>query len=296
MIFVPLADSGTSWRRTPWLWALMTANVVVMILALLRRESEVFILAGALYPSNPVPWAFVTSAFLHVSIGHLVGNLIFLWGFGQPIHHRLGARLFLLVYAITGVAAGVAFVLSGEDLPVVGASGAISGLMGLYVVLWPRRQMRIAYWIGKGGVLRPRAMWAVGLWIALQVWMSTRDDGTESVAYAAHLGGFAAGAIAGLVLRRAVAEGPRRAWMLESPDPEHEVHAGHLARAVVHNAQVGAAEPMARAWDDWAGGPAHVGFSQTDLERVQWDFARRSDLRRAADVEVWRGLIHGERT
>jgi hypothetical protein len=166
--------------------------------------------------------------------------------------------------------------------------------MGLYAVMWPARRMRIAYWIGKGGLLRPRAYWAVGLWLLLQIWFASRDDGSDLVAYSAHLGGFAVGAAVGLVFRRRAAPGPDRLWMLESPEPDQEIRAGHLARAVVHNLQLGETEPMARAWDDWESGGAHVGFSRADLGRVHGDFQKRGDAARASKAATWRRLIFAD--
>lgn len=290
MIVIPLPEQGVSWRRTPWLWTIMGASVLVHVYAMLRADPESFILAGALDPKHNLPWTFVTSMFLHGSIGHLVGNMLFLWGVGQPIHHRLGGRVFLAAYLFTGLAAGIAYVLI-NDSPAIGASGAVSGLMGVYAALWPRRRMRIGYWIGKGGLLRPRAYWALGLWIVLQIWFASSDDGSDRVAYAAHIGGFVAGVGAGLLIRYRIDAGPSRSWMLEDPEPDQQLRAGHLARAVVHNSQIGEAEPMARAWDDWESGQAHVGFSPDELGRVHGDFLRRGDAIRARKAATWRSVM-----
>jgi membrane associated rhomboid family serine protease len=291
MILVPIADRGVPWKSTPWLWALIGVNVLVMAVALLSRDLDALVLGGALDPRHLRPLTFVSSMFLHASIGHLVGNMLFLWGVGQAIHRRLGGRLFLAAYLIAGLAAGFSYAIFTPALPAVGASGAVSGLMGLFLALWPGRRMRIAYWIGKGGLFRPRAYWALGLWIALQIWFARSDDGTDHVAYAAHIGGFGAGAAIGLLLRLRVAPGPVREWMLEAPEPDEETHAHDLARAVVHNLQLGATEPMARAWDDWESGRAHVGFSEAELGRVQGDFQRRGDAARASKAATWKRLI-----
>jgi hypothetical protein len=229
--------------------------------------------------------------FLHGSFGHLAGNMLFLWGVGLPLHHRLGGARFLSAYAATGLAAGAAYLLFTPGHPVVGASGAISGLMGLFGALWPRRRMRIVYWIGKGGLLRPRAYWALGAWILLQIIFARLDDGTDSIAYSAHLGGFAAGALLGLWLRLRLPAGPRRDWILECPEPDEEERAVHLARAISHNLREGETEALGRAWDDWGSGRAHVGLTGADLARVQGDFQRRGDGARAAQAATWRGLL-----
>ena len=295
MIVVPLPDPGVPWRRTPALWAIMAANALVLAVTMIAPDGEWVVLGGALDPKTLNPLTFLTSMFLHGSIGHLVGNMLFLWGVGQPIHHRLGVRGFLLAYLATGLAAGLAFVFFGPDRPVIGSSGAVSGLMGLYGTLWPRRRMRLAYWIGKGGLLRPRAFWALGAWVALQAWLASRHDAADTVAYAAHLGGFAAGVAVGVILRVRVKARPDRDWMLEDPEPDQEVRAGHLARAVVHNLQEGATEPMARAWDDWESGRAHVGFRAAELKAVHGDFQKRGDAARAARAATWRRLIFSSR-
>ena len=291
MIVVPLPDRGISWKRTPWLWAIIGANTLVMAVALLRGDTESFILGGALDPEKLKPLAFLSSMFLHASIGHLVGNMLFLWGVGQPLYHRLGAAKFLAAYLLTGIAGGMAHAAFSPEHPVVGASGAISGLMGLFATLWPKRRMRLAYWIGKGGLLRPRAYWALGLWILLQVVFARMDDGSDSVAYSAHIGGFAAGAVLGLLLRLRLPQGREREWILETPEPGQEVHAVHLARAVTHNSRIGETEAMGRAWDEWDSGGAHVGFTSVELGRLQGDFQRRGDLVRASHAGAWKRLL-----
>lgn len=293
MILVPLPDRGATWRRTPLLWALVAVNALVLAFMMIHRDGDELTLAGALHPEAPTAWTFFSHMFLHSSIGHLVGNLLFLWGVGQLIHLRLGAWGFLGAYAVAGLAASLAFLLFGPNLPVVGASGAISGLMGLYAVLWPRRRMRIFYWIGKAGVFRPRAYWALGVWIAFQVWFATLDHPGDAVAYSAHIGGFAAGAAMGVLLRLAMRPGRGRAWVLEDPDADQETMAGHRARSVMHNLKQGDAEPMGRAWDGWETGPAHNGFKDAELLHVFGQFQRRGDAPRAAQAADWHRFLFG---
>ena len=143
----------------------------------------------------------------------------------------------------------------------------------------------------KGGLLRPRAYWALVVWVLLQILFAKLDDGSDRIAYAAHLGGFAAGAAVGVWLRFRLPEGPERDWILETPEPDQEERAVHLARAVVHNLRMGESEAMGRAWDEWDTGRAHVGLTTADLNRVEGDLQRRGDAARALRASEWRQRI-----
>ena len=134
-----------------------------------------------------------TSMFLHGSWGHLIGNLWFLWVFGNNIEDSMGHLRFLVFYLLTGVVAAVAQIvmMPSSPVPMVGASGAISGIMGAYLVLYPG--VRIDTWIG---------FWVIQVpaWVMLGYWMLLQLSGVlgpaavgGGVAYGAHLGGFIAG-------------------------------------------------------------------------------------------------------
>ncbi len=141
----------------------------------------------------PVYFNFLSSMFMHGDIMHLGGNLLFLWIFGDNIENRIGHLRYAVFYIICGFAAAIAQVMMGPDsiIPMLGASGAISGVMGGYVLLYPRRRVRAF-------ILRVftevPAYVAVGIWIGYQLilgYMSPSEGG--GVAYAAHIGGFFAG-------------------------------------------------------------------------------------------------------
>jgi membrane associated rhomboid family serine protease len=151
-------------------------------------------------PTIPYPYwsTLVTSMFLHGGWAHLGGNMLFLWIFGDNIEHRIGHVRFLVFYLVCGLAAGIAHIVfnAGSAIPTVGASGAISGVLGGYLVLFPRNRV---YVMTYGGVAAVPAVLMLGLWILLQFVngfgsvASTPETG--GVAYLAHIGGFAAGAV-----------------------------------------------------------------------------------------------------
>ncbi len=141
----------------------------------------------------PVYFNFLTSMFMHGGIMHLAGNMLFLWIFGDNIENLIGHFRFIVFYLLCGFAAAVAQVAMGPDsiIPMLGASGAISGVLGGYVLLFPTRKVRVI-------LLRMYttvpAWVALGMWIALQLfngYMDTSEGG--GVAYSAHIGGFFAG-------------------------------------------------------------------------------------------------------
>ncbi len=151
-------------------------------------------------PSIPYPYwtTLFTSMFLHGGWGHLGGNMLFLWIFGDNIEHRLGHLRFLVFYLICGLAAGLAHIIAnaGSAVPTVGASGAISGVLGGYLVLFPRNRV---YVMTYGGVAAVPAVLMLGLWILLQfvngVGSVANTPETGGVAYLAHIGGFIAGVV-----------------------------------------------------------------------------------------------------
>jgi membrane associated rhomboid family serine protease len=151
-------------------------------------------------PMIPYPYwsTLVTSMFLHGGWAHLGGNMLFLWIFGDNIEHRIGHGRFLAFYLVCGLAAGLAHIIanSGSAVPTVGASGAISGVLGGYLVLFPRNRV---YVMTYGGVAAVPAVLMLGLWILLQFVNGfgavAATPETGGVAYLAHIGGFVAGMI-----------------------------------------------------------------------------------------------------
>lgn len=146
-------------------------------------------------------WVYLTvltAMFLHGSLGHLLGNMLYLGIFGDNVENRMGPIRFLVFYAVMGAAATAAQVLAsmvtGQGLltPMIGASGAISGVMGAYLVLFPRNRV---YILTFGFYPMPVSAWfALGIWFLMQlVSASAAGPAGSGVAYAAHIGGFVAG-------------------------------------------------------------------------------------------------------
>jgi membrane associated rhomboid family serine protease len=161
-----------------------------------------YALGGDLPPYIPYPFwtTLFTSMFLHGGWGHLGGNMLFLWIFGDNIEHRLGHLRFLVFYLACGLAASVAHIVfnSGSAIPAVGASGAISGVLGGYLLMFPRNRVYVLTW---GGVVAVPALFMLGLWILTQFVNGvgsiavTGETGGGGVAYMAHIGGFVAGLV-----------------------------------------------------------------------------------------------------
>jgi membrane associated rhomboid family serine protease len=143
--------------------------------------------------------ALVTSMFLHGSWLHLIANMWFLWLFGNNIEDSMGHVRFLVFYLITGVVATLSHVLLAPDslIPVVGASGAISGVMGAYLLLYPRIRIQTLFlFVIILRIIAVPAWFVLLLWFALQVLSGYSDPlGTSGVAVWAHIGGFVAGVL-----------------------------------------------------------------------------------------------------
>ena len=141
----------------------------------------------------------VTSMFLHGSWMHLIGNMWFLWVFGNNIEDSMGHGRFVVFYLVCGGLATAAHVASnpGSGIPTVGASGAISGIMGAYLVLYPKVRVHTMIFLGIFFRVVPMTAWAIlALWFGLQVLSGALDAGTGGgVAFWAHVGGFVAGVV-----------------------------------------------------------------------------------------------------
>ena len=156
-------------------------------------------------PQSPVPepLTFVTYMFLHAGWIHLISNMLFLWVFADNVEDAFGYFAFTLFYLLCGIAGALAHVMMTPDspAPLIGASGAVSGIIGAYVLLYPRARIWILLFYRIP--LRISAIWVLGGWFLLQVF-SVLTAGTDSdvqVAWWAHIGGFFAGLVITLVLR-----------------------------------------------------------------------------------------------
>jgi membrane associated rhomboid family serine protease len=197
----PIGDDDSARRTVPVVtYALIALNVLAFFLEL--NGGEPFIEQWSVVPrrltQNP-SGDFITvftSMFMHGGWLHLGGNMLYLWIFGDNVEDRFGHAKFGLFYLLCGIAATVAQVAvsMGSNVPNLGASGAIAGVLAGYIILFPRGQVRVL--MGRGVVPMP-ALIVIGLWIVLQfisgIGSITQSAETGGVAYMAHIGGFVAG-------------------------------------------------------------------------------------------------------
>ena len=200
----PIGDDDSARRTVPVVtYGLIVLNVLFFLVEL--NGGEAFIQQWSVVPrrllANPAsdfPTIF-TSMFMHGGWLHLLGNMLYLWIFGDNVEDNFGHAKFLVFYLLCGVAATFAQVLvsSNSSVPNLGASGAIAGVLGAYIVMFPRGQVRVM--MGRGIIPMP-ALVVIGFWIVLQfisgIGSISQTADTGGVAYLAHIGGF----IAGLVL------------------------------------------------------------------------------------------------
>ena len=160
----------------------------------------------------PVYFTLITSMFMHGGWLHLGGNMLYLWIFGDNIENAIGHRRYLFFYLLCGIVASISHVLVtkllGQNLliPSLGASGAISGVLGAYILLFPRRRVTMFF---IRFITHVSAFWAIGIWIVFQIVSGLGMLGGQAsgVAYAAHVGGFIAGlALIKLFLPRTLPE------------------------------------------------------------------------------------------
>ena len=183
-------------------------------------------------PAAPEPTALFTSMFLHGGFMHLAGNMLFLWIYGDNVEHRLGPVRFLLAYLATGLAATLVHsVLDARSVvPVVGASGAISGVLGFYFIWFPRNRVRLLVMFPLMHIFYAPARLVLGIYLIIQnLFPFLASRGIEEgggVAYGAHIGGFLAGlGAAWWAERRGVQAGPREYRRAPAASPAASVAA-----------------------------------------------------------------------
>jgi len=204
----PIGDDNTAERTVPFVtYALIALNVLFFFVEL--SGGEPFIEKWAFVPSrflaNPAgdfPTLF-SSMFMHAGWLHLGGNMLYLWIFGDNVEDNFGHLKFIIFYILCGLAATVAqLVFSlGSNVPNLGASGAIAGVLGAYIVLFPKGQVRV---LQGQEVIPVPALIVIGIWIVLQFFSgigSVASAGQGGVAYMAHIGGFGAGLILTFLFR-----------------------------------------------------------------------------------------------
>ena len=221
---LPIGDDNSDRFLKPYVtYALIAINIAVFVL--LQLPNDAFTAGFSVVPKeiltgqdlvvhikqlylapgpSPIYLTILTAMFMHGGWAHLGGNMLFLWIFGDNVEDAMGHAKFLVFYLLCGVAATLAHVFAssiagGANLyiPSLGASGAIAGVLGAYLVLYPRKSVYVL--LGWFGLIPVPAILVIGAWIALQVFSGLGDQSQQSgdgVAYWAHVGG----AVAGLLL------------------------------------------------------------------------------------------------
>ena len=199
--FFPLKDENPR-SRFPFVnFLFIIVNVVVFVLSL--SAFEFFINNYGFKPAEFSILTLFTSMFLHGSIAHIFGNMWFLYIFGDNVEDKFGHFKYVAFYILSGIAASIAhFLLNiNSNIPAVGASGAISGVLGAYLVLFPR--VRVYVTGGFGHVGKVSAWFMLGVWFLFQLISGTFSlFGTQSgIAFFAHIGGFVFGVIFALIFK-----------------------------------------------------------------------------------------------
>lgn len=170
---------------------------------------EIFVFKHGYKPGAPELSDLLTCMFLHANFAHLAGNMLFLWIFGDNVEHRLGRIRYLLAYMITGIVATLTFswFATRPLVPLVGASGAISGVVGFYYVFFPRNRVRTFVFLFPFimDVWLIPVRWVIGIYILVDNLLPFIIGAESGVAYGAHLGGFVAGVLGALAGERLTA-------------------------------------------------------------------------------------------
>lgn len=218
-------------------WSLVAANVAVFVFLQQMGANESFTYGWSVIPQEiisgqdivadqtvqvqgqsftipqapgptPIHLTILSSMFMHGGFAHIFGNLLYLWIFGDNVEHRFGSGAFLAFYLVSGiVATGVQIALAPEGIiPNLGASGAISGVLGAYLILFPRNRVTAIFLYHLVSI---PAIVAIGVWIVFQFFngigsIMVSQETVGGVAYGAHIGGFFAGVILALILKTVI--------------------------------------------------------------------------------------------
>ena len=229
---IPIGDDNSDRLIKPVVnWLLIAANVFVFVVLQGMGSNERFTMAYATVPAEilsgrdiaeaipirdsygrtvdqlileptpiPVYLTLLTAMFMHGGLAHLAGNMLYLWIFGDNLEDVMGHARYLVFYLVTGLVASLSHVFvtavfgANPLIPSLGASGAISGVLGGYIVLFPQRRVRVL-WLYQ--VMQVPALLSIGIWFVFQLISGAGMLGGEmgGVAYGAHIGGFIAGAV-----------------------------------------------------------------------------------------------------
>jgi membrane associated rhomboid family serine protease len=224
MLF-PVGDDNTGRGLTPFVnYLLIAINLLVFFFL---QSSEAFTLGYSVVPAeithgedivrlgnsrlklypgpSPIYLTLFSAMFMHGGIAHLLGNMLYLWIFGDNVEDRMGHLKYLIFYVICGLLASAAHIFFAPNsiIPSLGASGAIAGVLGAYLVLFPAQGVRVFFF---GGIVVLPALIVIGIWGLMQFYSGFGSLGrigeSGGVAYMAHIGGFVAGLLLVFLFRR----------------------------------------------------------------------------------------------
>lgn len=235
-MLIPISDDNTGRQSTPYVvYTIIVLNAIVFLFFQQAGANERFTSGYATVPyeithnqdlvqprfirgevpqapgPSPIYLTILVSMFMHGSWMHILGNMLFLWVFGDNVEDNFGHVKFAIFYLVAGIAATFAQIAVDPDsmIPTLGASGAIAGVLGSYLIMFPRNRVRsLVPLIFIFTTVELPAVLVIGLWIVLQIieqymsFVSTTVSRSGGVAYMAHIGGFAAGAIMTFLFRR----------------------------------------------------------------------------------------------
>ena len=194
-------------RRSVIVWGLVVINAAAFLWT--GRGEQSYLYQCGFVPAAPSAAASVSSMFLHTGWLHVIGNMVFLIIFGRPVEHAIGALKFTVAYVLAGLVAlwVHAMMTSSPGVPVVGASGAVSGTVGMFLALYPRAEVDLHAYLGYWHVRtwHTTGLVATGVWFADQLLLAILTSSTGvggGIAFWAHVGGFVCGIIAGVAAGR----------------------------------------------------------------------------------------------
>jgi membrane associated rhomboid family serine protease len=212
----PVGDTnvrGASLPIVSWLFIALNALVFVYQLSLSEAGLQQFFLQFGVVPSlvqdGENMLSLLTSMFMHGGWAHILGNMAFLFVFGDNIEAVLGKIWYAIFYLVGGLAASLAHIFFnlGSDIPSLGASGAIAAVMGAYAVMFPGARVKMLIFLGfRAGITQVRALVFLGIWFLSQLLSGVASLGpqtaqTSGVAFWAHIGGFVFGLVVGVLFR-----------------------------------------------------------------------------------------------
>ena len=212
MFFFPFRDDNPTSTKPfiSWLLIAICSFVFIYQMALNSIDFNNFVRFFGITPSkflnniNGEWFTAISSMFVHGNLTHLIGNMVYLWIFGDNIEDSFGKLRFIIFYILCGFAAVASQILydPSSPVPMIGASGAIAGILGAYLIMFPRAKIWVFMWIiFIVRLITVPAFIVLGIWMLLQ-FINVLDQGQSGVAYSAHIGGFIAGLILAPILKK----------------------------------------------------------------------------------------------